>query len=299
MIQSPEWLDSVEYPFKPHSFEVEGVQMNYVDEGEGPVVLMVHGTPTWSFLYRNVIKELMGNFRCIVPDLPGFGLSGKNPYLKYDPQAQAQRLTALIKHLNLKDICLIVHDFGGPIGLSYAIHHPLNVKQIILSNTWMWSLKRNLLFRLAHPLIASRLGKYLFVNKNIEPKLVMKKAFGNTQNFTPFLQAHYEGPFPNLQDRMALWAYAKALLGSSQWYEELWTNRSRISEIPTLILWGMKDRIIGKKAYLRKWESAFFTKQTIRLENSGHFVQEEAADQYQESIISFLKSRDEQLTPEI
>ena len=176
MEKSPEWLNPGEYPFKSHHFEVEGVRMNYVDEGDGPVVLMVHGTPSWSFLYRNLIKELMGHYRCVAPDLPGFGLSEKNPQLNYTPQAQSQRLSALINHLGLRDICLVVHDFGGPIGLSYAIHHPENVRQIVLANTWMWSLKGNPSFRLAHLFFKSWLGKYLFIRKNVEPRIIMKKA---------------------------------------------------------------------------------------------------------------------------
>ena len=115
------WLNEQEYPFKPHYFDVGPGRIHYVDEGSGETVVMVHGSPVWSFIYRHLIKGLQANYRCIALDHLGFGLSDKPQKWIYTPEAHSDNLTKLIEHLQLKDITLVVHDFGGPIGLHYAI----------------------------------------------------------------------------------------------------------------------------------------------------------------------------------
>lgn len=124
MTETP-WLDRAEYPFAPHHFESGDGRMHYVDEGEGEPVVLVHGTPTWSFLYsRHRIRGLSRTRRVIAPGHLGFGLSEKPADALYRPEDHARRLEALLEHLGLEGITLVVHDFGGPIGLSYALRHP-------------------------------------------------------------------------------------------------------------------------------------------------------------------------------
>src|SRR6185503_2250079 len=139
----PAWVDRVEYPFVPRRLAVDGMAMSYVDEGDGPTVLMVHGTPSWSFVYRHLVRGLRDAFRCVVPDLPGFGLSDKPPGDAYRPEDQARRLSAFIDALGLKDLALVVHDFGGPIGLAHAVDQPERVRNLVIFNTWMWSLEQS------------------------------------------------------------------------------------------------------------------------------------------------------------
>lgn len=131
----PDWVDRAEYPFEPEAIILGPGTMRYLDEGDGESVVMVHGTPTWSFLYRHLVKGLRDRYRCVVPDHLGFGLSDKPARWSYAPADQARNLTTLIETLGLKDITLVVHDFGGPIGLSYALEHPENVRRLVLFNT--------------------------------------------------------------------------------------------------------------------------------------------------------------------
>src|SRR5688572_6908616 len=131
------WLNRKEYPFKSNFLPLDAGQLHYLDEGSGEPIVMVHGTPAWSFLYRNLVKELSRNYRCIVPDHLGFGLSDKPKHWSYKPEAHAQNLKILINYLELKNITLVVHDFGGPIGLHYALEHPENIKRLVIINTWM------------------------------------------------------------------------------------------------------------------------------------------------------------------
>jgi len=135
----PAWVDRREYPFEPRTLDVDGGRLSYVDEGEGAPIVMVHGTPTWSFLYRHLIRSLKERHRCMVPDHLGFGLSDRPRGWSYRPEDQARNLARLIETLALKDLTLVVHDYGGPIGLAYAIDHPENVCRLVLFNTWMWS----------------------------------------------------------------------------------------------------------------------------------------------------------------
>src|SRR5512133_3021901 len=110
-------LDRSEYPFASHYLQLPMGRMHYIDEGHGSPIVMVHGTPTWSFLYRHLVKRLAADYRCLAPDNLGFGLSNKPAGWSYTPQAHADNLRAFIESLGLRDVTLVVHDFGGPIGL--------------------------------------------------------------------------------------------------------------------------------------------------------------------------------------
>ncbi|MEW6602891.1 MAG: alpha/beta fold hydrolase, partial [Nitrospirota bacterium] len=121
------WIDRKEYPFKSHSLELEMGRMHYVDEGTGEPLVMVHGNPTWSFVYRHLINGLSKDYRCIAMDHIGFGLSDKPQNWSYYPEDHAKNFDIFIERLDLHNITLVVQDWGGPIGLSYAVNHPENV----------------------------------------------------------------------------------------------------------------------------------------------------------------------------
>ena len=122
--------------------------MHYVDEGSGRPVVFVHGNPVWSFMFRNQIKALSPTNRCIAPDLLGFGLSDKPHDWSYLPAEHAAHLDAFLESLDLHDVTLVIGDWGGPIGISYALGHPDRIHSIVVSNTWMWSVSRQIKFRL-------------------------------------------------------------------------------------------------------------------------------------------------------
>src|SRR5688572_2825134 len=121
MNHRPSWLDEQAYPFQSRWLDVGPGQVHYVDEGEGPTLLFVHGTPTWSFEYRHVIKALSKKFRCVAPDQLGFGLSDRPADFDYSPESHAKSLRTFVDKLQLRDFVLVVHDFGGPIGLPLAL----------------------------------------------------------------------------------------------------------------------------------------------------------------------------------
>ncbi|MBS1537854.1 MAG: alpha/beta fold hydrolase [Bacteroidetes bacterium] len=273
----PEWVDKSEYPFNSQYLKLPAGMMHYVDEGQGETVVMVHGTPTWSFLYRKIIKTLSKNYRCLAPDHLGFGLSDKPDYFSYKPEHHARNLEKWIEDLNLKKITLIVHDFGGPIGLHYALNHPENVKKLVIMNSFMWSLENDKHFKQASQLLGSAFGRFLYKRWNFSPKVMLKISFGDKSKLTKHIHNHYLKAFPTPQSRTSTAVLAKELIGSSNWFDSLWKLSSNITNIPTLLLWGTKDTAF-REIELEKFEGLFTKRTVVRLPECGHFVQEECEE---------------------
>lgn len=271
---NPLWVDTTEYPFTPHFVETDEGRLHYIDEGQGEPIVMVHGTPTWSFLYRRQIKTLSKRFRCIALDNLGFGLSDKPAKGSYMPEDHARRLANFLDSLDLRNITLVVHDFGGPIGLNYALRNPGRVKKIVLFNTWMWSLADEPRVRMADRLVRGALGSLLYRRMNASPRFLMPQAVYNRASMPPTLHQQYLHPFPDPDSRGGMLALARALMGSSPWYDSLWNDRANLRNTPALILWGMKD-ITFSSTDLERWKKVFSNCETVPFPQSGHFVQEE------------------------
>lgn len=283
------WVDAGLYPFRSHRLKADGGNMHYVDEGAGPVVLMVHGTPTWSFLYRKLIRRLSTTHRVIAPDQIGFGLSDKPRDWSYRPEDHARNLARLIDELGLRDITLVVHDFGGPIGLSYALDHPQNVRALVLFNTWMWSLEGTRA-ETASRFMGGGVGRFLYRRLNFSPRVLIRAAFGDRRKLTKEMHRHYIDAFPSPEQRLGPWVLARELIGSSAWYDSLWNRREALAGKRALLLWGMKDPTFGPPA-LERWRHALPGAQWVEFPEAGHFVQEEAPEEAGTRIADFLAGR--------
>jgi pimeloyl-ACP methyl ester carboxylesterase len=132
-------IDRAAYPFTSRWLATPSGRLHYIDEGGGEPVLFVHGTPTWSFEWRHVVRALAPRWRCIAPDHLGFGLSDRPRDFPYTPEAHAANLAHFVDALGLQRFTLVVHDYGGPIALSLALGRPERVRRLVLINTWMWS----------------------------------------------------------------------------------------------------------------------------------------------------------------
>ena len=274
------------YPFKSNYLETSEGRMHYLDEGEGPVLLMVHGTPAWSFSYRKLIQRLSQDYRCIAIDHLGFGLSDKPKAADYAPKAHAERLEQLITHLQFKDVSLLVHDFGGPIGLSYALQNPENVSKVIIFNTWMWLLNDYPEIVKGAKIAGSWLGKLLYRYFNFSPKLLVKQAFHDKSKLTKEVHRHYTDVFPNADSRSAPYAFARHLLASSEWYDQLWKKRAILKNKEVMFLWGQKDPLLPY-AFLLRWKKTLPAAEIHELQ-AGHFVQEEQPEEAANFIRQFL-----------
>jgi haloalkane dehalogenase len=281
------WVDRAEYPFTPRYLKLDAGTMHYVDEGAGRPIVMVHGTPDWSFVYRHLVKALSPRFRCIAADNIGFGLSDKPRDYSYWPDQQAKNLRSLIETLGLKDITLVLHDFGGPFGLAYAIERPENVRSLILMNTWMWSLRGDPHYERAGKLFGGALGRFLYLRLNFSARVIMKHAMADKSRLPARIHRQYIRALPSASDRAGTWAYARAVIGASEWYDRLWGQRDRIRHTPALILWGMKD-IAFREKELRRLETIFANGHTVRFQDAGHFVQEEQPERVGALVQEFL-----------
>ncbi|NBG66894.1 alpha/beta fold hydrolase [Acidiluteibacter ferrifornacis] len=283
---SQSWIDTTLYPFENRFLQLETGNMHYVDEGKGETILFVHGTPTWSFLFRDFIKELSKENRCIAIDHIGFGLSEKPDSVPGTPEWHAQNLSEFIKKMNLQNITLVVHDFGGPIGLAAGIENNDRINKVVLFNAWLWATKQNQEAQKIDKLINSRLGKFMYLNMNFSPKVLLKKGFANKKNLSKKVHQHYIKPFPDKNSRTYLLNLATALVGSSDWYQKQWDQLGLLSNKEWLILWGTKDAFITLD-YLKQWQEKL-PKARLKEIDSGHFVQEEATVEAIQAIDAFI-----------
>lgn len=270
----PGWLDTNEYPFRHNYFRAPAGIIHYVDEGAGEPVVFVHGNPSWSFQFRKVIRGLAGTCRCIAPDHLGFGLSGKPLEWSYLPEDHARNLDLLLESLDLKGITIVVGDWGGPIGLSYAIRHPGRVRNIVITNTWLWPVRGDWYYRLFSGLVGGPIGRGLIYHRNFFVKTIMPSMFGTKSRLTPEIHRQYIEPLRNPEERKGCWVFPARIIGSSDWLQSLWDNHAVLEDKEILVAWGMKD-IAFRKKELDRWTSTFPGARVVQYEDTGHFVSEE------------------------
>ncbi len=274
----PGWIDRTLYPFVPRSFATLDGTMRYLDEGRGPTVLIVHGTPSWSFEWRCVVAALAPTHRVVVPDHLGFGLSDKPQNVSVlRPEDHAQRLAALVAALDLREVTLVAHDFGGPIALGATQLDLARVSSLVLSNTWLWSLSDRRDVRILSALVRSPLGRLLYRGFNASPRWILPSAFGDRRRLTRAVHRHYLAPFPRWRDRAAPWKLGVELAGSAAFYDGLWRDRQKFGALPTRLVWGDRDPTF-RQPERERLQAAFPHAQLTRIADSGHFVAEEAPE---------------------
>ena len=268
------WLNTNEYPFKHHYFKVNDTTMHYVDEGEGEVLLFVHGTPSWSFEFRNVIKFLSKKYRCIAIDHIGFGLSEKPAKYDYTVQNHTASLLKLVTHLQLNQFTMLVHDFGGIIGLAAAEQIPEKIKGLVILNTWCRSIQDEPEYKKMKMILGSPLMPLLYRYLNFSAKYILPAAFGERSRLTPEIHQHFLRPFSKVSERNGTIAFAKSLLRDQDYYASVGEKLSILKDKPVLIIWGMKDEFITEK-HLLWMQEQFPGSKVVRYDEAGHFVLEE------------------------
>lgn len=276
-LQTTPWLDRALYPFAHLTFDTPEGRMHYVDEGRGRPILFVHGTPSWSFEWRHALRALSAGHRVIAPDHLGFGLSDKPPLGAYKPEDHARRLLAFVRALDLRDLTLVVHDFGGPIGLPVLLEEPQRVRSLVVVNSWAWAHASDPRVRRLSALVASPLGRFLYVWLNASPRWIVPASLVQRSGFDRNVHRHYIAPFATRADRTAPWVLGRALAASDSYYDSLWQRRAALQRVPTALVWGMNDPAFGP-AYLARWREALPQARVHALDRVGHFPQEEAPE---------------------
>ena len=285
----PAWLDRNAYPFTSRWMTLaSGERMHYIDEGSGPTVLFVHGTPTWSFEWRHLVRALAPTHRCIAPDHLGFGLSDRPATASYSPESHAGRLRELVDRLGLQDITLVVHDFGGVIGLPLAVDGAVRVTRLVVINSWMWDLGDDPEVRRAGKLLGGALGRFLYERLNVSLRVITPAAYANRKRLTREVHAHYLAPFAGPRDRgLVLWPLARSLRDPSAHAARLWERRATLADLPVLLVWGMRDPAL-KPHQLARWREALPQADVVPLE-TGHWPHEEMPDVVRDRVIDFVR----------
>jgi pimeloyl-ACP methyl ester carboxylesterase len=285
-------LDRHGYPFRSRFLDVPAGRMHYVDEGPADggrgTLLFVHGTPTWSYEWRHLLRALSAEWRCVAPDHLGFGLSGRPRDFSYAPEDHAKNLLAFVRALDLRDLALVVHDYGGPIGLPIALEEPGRVARVVLVNTWMWSFEGDEEMERKAKVAGGAFGRFLYRYGNFSLRVLAPYAYGDRRKLTAAIHRQYLDRFPDTWSRGAvLWPLAKALLGSSAFYRGLWEKRERLRGKPSLIIWGMKDRAFPPRL-LARWKETLPGAPVSELPDSGHWPHEEEPEKVIGALRGFL-----------
>jgi len=284
-MDAPDWLDRREYPFESHYCELPAGRLHYVDEGrgEGAPLVLLHGQPTWSFMYRKLIRGLAAGHRCIAVDHMGFGLSDKPRQWSYTPRDHAANLGALVDQLGLERVSLLVHDWGGPIGLGWAVEHAERVDRVIALDTWMWSMAEHRAGRLFSHLMGSAAGGWATRRWNLFVEVFLKRALG--ERFAEVGPA-YRGPLARPEDRTGCALFPRELL--SPWLAELWERRAALSGKRALLVWGERDPAFP--APMRERLASVFGEARVELQPGvGHFVAEEMGEALVPIVDRFLR----------
>jgi haloalkane dehalogenase len=275
-METPPWLDRQAWPWATRSIDLPEGRIHYVDEGIGAPMVLVHGTPTWSFEWRHVIAGLAGHGRTLALDHLGLGLSERPAAAGYRPEDHARRFAAWLgRVVPAESIHLVVHDFGGPIALDWALRHVDRLRSVTVLNSWMWSFDDDRAMRRRARLSGSALGRFLYRRLNASLRLIMPSAYGDRRKLTPDIHRQYLSVFPDAESReRVLFALARSLLGSSDFFEALWQRRDRLARVPIELVWGMRDAAFPPYV-LQRWQRAMPHAHTTAIAGAGHWPHEE------------------------
>jgi haloalkane dehalogenase len=275
------------FPFKPNYKEINGFQMHYIDEGRGESIVCLHGQPTWSYLYRNFVKGLAKNYRMIVPDYMGFGKSDVPEHLPYRLAQHIDNLKKLLLGFNLKNITLVMQDWGGPIGFGFAVDYPERVKRLVIMNTSIGNLKEG-----AKPWYAPFEEKGTYDQFIKDTSNIIKLGMYNKKKITPILLKAYAAPFPRDEYYRGALSFPKDIpIGNSHPSSEIMlrirNNLHILVDKSKLLIWGMKDPIFPVWL-IDWWNKTYPGIETHKIENASHFLQEDEPDEIVAIIKNFL-----------
>ena len=279
------------YPFKSCYFDLGNERMHYVDEGNGPAVVMLHGNPTWSFYYRELIKGLRDGYRVVAPDHIGCGLSDKPQDYDYTLAAHIQNVSNLLDHLSLDDVTLAVHDWGGAIGFGWAMRNPDCVRRFILFNTAAFFGPCPLRIRLCRWPI---LGDVAVRGLNAFARGAVYFACKRRERMTGPVKRGYLLPYDNFANRVAMLRFVRDIplqrgQPSYRVLEDIEDALPLFRDRPMLICWGGRDFCFNDW-YLDAWEARFPSAEVHRFEDAGHYVLEDAGERILLLIRGFLSA---------
>lgn len=289
-VEAAEAAFRAEYPFRSHFLDHDGLRYHYLDEGAGEPLLFVHGNPTWSFAWRNLVKDLSRDYRCIAVDHIGCGLSDKPRDYPYRLATHVENLSRLVERLDLRNATLVAHDWGGAIGLGAVERHPDRFARLVLMNTAAFRSKA-IPWRIAAcrvPFLGSLAVRGFNAFAGAATFMAVEKPLH------PAVKAGYLRPYDSWADRVAVLRFVQDIpldpthpsYATLMGIEE---GLPALAEKPMLLVWGMKDWCFTP-AFLAQFERRFPRAETLRIEDAGHYVFEDAPERIIPRLREFLAS---------
>ncbi len=279
------------YPFKSHFVDVHGYRYHYIEEGKGPhTIVLVHGNPTWSFMFRYLIAELSKDYHVIAVDHLGCGLSDKPQDYHYRLEDHIDNLETLLLGKNLEKITLVLHEWGGPIAMGFAVRHSRRIEGLAIMNSFAFAMCkfspwRILPFRI--PFLDDKLVR--------EMNLLLGFAlhFGVVNPLPPLVKQGYRLPYRTYEDRAGILGFVRDVpLGPEDAsYEALLEVEHglwRFRDHPVTIMWGMRDKLYNH-SYLKCWTEHYPAASVLELSDAGHYLQEDDPDAVLAHLRTFMK----------
>ena len=287
-------VDPALYPFEGRYFDRGGHRLHYLDEGQGPTVVMVHGNPSWSFYYRDLVLGLRGTHRCIVPDHIGCGLSDKpgDAEYQYTLASRVDDLDALLAEVApAGPVTLVLHDWGGAIGMGWAVKHTERVDRIVLLNTGAFPNPK-----------AQKLPFGLWLARNTALGTLLVRGFNAfsagatrmavSKPMPRAVRSAYKAPYDSWANRIATLRFVQDIpLGPQDPAFEvingIAAGLTGLRDKPMLICWGEGDFVFDS-AFLAEWERRFPAAEVVRYADAGHYVLEDAGAEIIPRVRSFV-----------
>jgi pimeloyl-ACP methyl ester carboxylesterase len=294
------------WPYEPHFARVNGWRMHYIDEGHGDPVVLLHGNPTWGFLYRAFVTPLTdAGYRVIVPDMIGFGLSEKPTREQaHSLDGHIANLTGLLRALNLRRITLVCHDWGGPTGLGFALANLERMKALVLMSTWAWPLPpaafhtRMFPWRMMH---APVVGPYLLGRHNALAGRGISLSVVGRERFRMQAQGAYEAVLPDPASRLLTWTWPRWIplddtaraLDRFRWLE----RELGRCKLPALLVWGREDDVFDCDTFCKRFKSLLPHAEGPYLVTGRHFLQEDSGPEIASAVCGFVTRLDRREGP--
>ncbi|MBO2447825.1 alpha/beta fold hydrolase [Actinomadura barringtoniae] len=274
----PAWVDDDLFPFESRFVDIDGHTVHYVDEGSGPTLLLLHGNPTWSFLWRDVIRALRDDFRCVALDYPGFGLSTPKPGYRYLPEDHADVVTGFVDALDLQGVTLVGQDWGGPIGLAAAARRADVFDRLVLANTWAWPVNGDLYFEAFARLGGGPATRFLARRLNLLVKAFIPMGH-HRRKPTAAEATHYRRAQDTPERRQASAVLPSRIIASRAFFTKVEAGLADLAHLPTLIVWANAQ--VGFRPQEReRLEAAFPNHETVIFEDAGLYVESDAPEDF-------------------
>jgi len=281
------------YPFTSHFLNLGDCHLHYIDEGprDASIVVMLHGNPTWSFYWRTLIPGLSQNHRVIVPDHIGCGWSDKPQVYPYTLEQHIRNLEALLENLQVRSLSLVMHDWGGAIGMGYATRYPTRIERLVVCNTAAF-------FRpvLYWPIRLSRspiLGDLLVRGLNAFALGALVLGTSQPERFTPAVREGYLAPYSGWRERVAILRFVRDIPmephhPTRKTIGDIESNLSLLIDKPIMALWGADDPVFTVETYLAGWREYFPNIEVHVFEDTGHYLVEDAHERMLPFMLDFL-----------